>query len=750
MDIDITNRMVKSKRSISDNDIEKYLFILIDFDTVRESKTSSTNEEHSYALKKAEKVRQYICRMGLPEPIIASSGNGCHLLLGVDIDNNQNNVKIVKSFLKALDSKFSDDKVKIDISTANPARLTRFYGTVTCKGRNTEERPHRRSGIISIGDNTRSASVDDIKVIIDDLLGCRYSDNVDNNNYIIHSLDKPNNDLKQCLISHGIKISHTKEEEDCLIHVLDKCPYNDEHTDKSAFVMEFNNGNIVARCHHNSCSENNWETLKQKYGINYSNKNTDYIDKKSDKKETQEDIILAIVDELEIRKSTFNEVYVKVDIRGNFEYVSVGDKRFQNWIGLKYFEIKKRMPSNENIQKAIKLIQAKAMLEDESIVERRCCKIDGNIYYDLFNDKGEVVKISKEGWEITTESPCLFQRSNTMLEQVVPIKYKNMSILDKYFRYKDKNHLILQKVVLASLFMTDIQRPITVLHGEKGSAKTSTMKLIRQIVDPSRVPTVSRPKNLDDMAITLYNQYLVCFDNIDRIASDISDLLCTAVTGGGHSKRKLYTDSEEQAVYFKKGIILNGINIVATRPDLLDRSILMELERIPADERKEDVELNKQLKSDMPKILGAIFTTISEAMKIYGSIKLDKLGRLADFTKWGYAIAEACGIGGDKFLEAYLNNQKEANHEAVISNPVGYIIEKFMDGKNNWKGTSSDLLKELNSFKEEKEIELSSKYWPKAANALSRKINEIKSNLQDIGIKIDNHKGKERIIEIKR
>ena len=37
------------------------------------------------------------------------------------------------------------------------------------------------------------------------------------------------------------------------------------HTDKSAYVIQYNNGNIVAGCHHNSCSENNWSTLRSKY-----------------------------------------------------------------------------------------------------------------------------------------------------------------------------------------------------------------------------------------------------------------------------------------------------------------------------------------------------------------------------------------------------------------------------------------------------------------------------------------------------
>lgn len=746
----VPNGIVRNMKSISDSDIEKYLFILIDLDPIRKSKISSTDEEHNYALRKAEEVKKYICSMRLPEPIIADSGNGAHVLVPVDIENNKENALVIKNLLRSLDTKYSDDKVKIDVTTSNPARLTRFYGTVTCKGRNTEERPHRKSGIISIGDNTRRATLEEIKTLINDLSPSQYVDNVDNKNYTKNNLTKVGYGLKEVLIKNGIDVSHTKDIEDGLIHVLRICPFNNKHTDKSAYIMEFNNGNIVAGCHHDSCSDNNWSVLKKQYGINYFNKNIDNIDVKPEKKETQEDIILEIVNNLEIIKSNLNEVYVKIDIKDRTEYVNIEHKKFQSWIGLKYYEHKGRMPNNENIQKAIKLLQGKAMLEEESIVEKRCCKVNGNIYYDLANKEGDVVKISKEGWEIISEPPFLFQKSNTMLEQDLPIKYNDISILDKYFRYKDEQHLTLQKVVLMSLFMDDIQRPITVLHGEKGSAKTSTMRTIRQIVDPSRVPTVSMSRSRDDTVITMYNNYLVCFDNIDRISPDISDLLCTAVTGGGDSKRKLYTDSEEQVVYFKKGIVLNGINVVATRPDLLDRSILMELERIPANERKEEAELNKQLKEDMPKILGSIFTTISEAMKIYDNIKLDKLGRLSDFTKWGYAIAEASGIGGDKFLNAYLNNQKEANYEAIVSNPLGLAISKFIEDSRRWEGKPAELLEILIKVAEEENINMNDKMWPKASNVLSRRINEIKSNLQDMGIEIEIIRSSERKIIISK
>lgn len=734
---------LKKGKSISDNDIQKYLFILIDLDSKRKPNTSSSDYEYGEAKKLVDKISEYFVNMGIGKPIIASSGNGYHLILKADIDNKVDNVDIVKKFLKCLDEVFSNAIVKVDTTTGNPSRLTRFYGTMNCKGEDTEDRPHRRSEIISIGNQEERVTTGDLLMVINNLTDSG------------HKVEPKDNKvtLEKVLNSVGICISHIKEEEDRRIYVLKRCPFNDEHTDKAAYIVEFNNGNIVAGCHHESCIGNDWNLLVKKYGIKYGKKNIDNTDNtyKEDKKQSQENILLNIVDKLQPSCTNTNEVYVNVDNNGSNEYLNINSQKFKSWLSLKYYTKENKMPSNENIGKSISLLQAKSMLSNNKVqVEKRCCINNNTIYYDLLNNKGEVVKINKDGWNIVKNESCLFTSGQSMKSQVKPVEYSDLSILDKYFRYKDDNHLILQKVILVSLFIDDIQRPISVLHGEKGASKTTTMKLIREIVDPSHVPITSIPRSVEDLAITLSNQYLICFDNIDSISKDISDLLCMAVTGGGYSKRKLYTDSEEKLMYFKKGIVLNGINVVTTRPDLLDRSILMELERIPTEERLEESQLNNQLKEDIPKILGAIFTTLSKAMNIYDDIQLEKLGRLADFTRWGYAIAEASGMEGDKFLNAYLNNQMDANYEAILSNPVGLAINKLTNKLEKWEGTPTELLSKLNEVAEEENIDTSNRLWPKAPNILSRRLNEIKSNLQDIGIKVTISKGIQRNISICR
>ena len=648
---------------------------------------------------------------------------------------------------------FSDDKVEVDKTTYNPSRICRLYGTIACKGDNIPTRPNRQARIISIRGEGEIVTISQITKIVSKLQD-KHNINTEVTAEITNKKLKNVNkkkDVAEWLEKYEIQVSHRKEEADKIIYVLKQCPWNEEHTDKSAYVIQYNNGNIVAGCHHNSCSENNWSTLRSKYEPTnkVTNENIDKYDGKNEDKKGQIDILIDIVEDIETYRTSMDETYVTIQIREN--NVNVKSERFKKWIVSQFYNIESKIPTNDNIAKIILLLESRAMNEvNEVLVERRCATVDNCIYYDLKDDSCNVVKVSRDGWEIIKDPPVIFARTKTMYRQVTPERNGNLDILDKWFRYKDENHLILQKVILVASLIPNIARPIQVLHGEKGSSKTSTMKLVRDIIDPAIVPVVSIPKTIDDLAVYISKNYVPCFDNIDTISNQVSDLLCIAVTGGGHTKRKLYTDDEEQVMFFQRFIVLNGINVVATRPDLLDRCILLELERIPPNERKEEKVLREEFDKDKPIILGAIFETLSKAMSIYDQVELNNLGRMADFTRWGYAIAEVLGIGGDKFLEAYLNNQNNANIEALESHPVGFAMYKFMEDKTVWSGSPTKLLSELEIVAGFEKIDTTNSNWAKTPNVLSRRLNEIKSNLLDVGIEFERSKGKNREIKITR
>ena len=174
--------------------------------------------------------------------------------------------------------------------------------------------------------------------------------------------------------------------------------------------------------------------------------------------------------------------------------------------------------------------------------------------------------------------------------------------------------------------------------------------------------------------------------------------LCCAVTGEGYTKRTLFTDDDDTVFEFRRAICLNGINLVSERPDLLDRSIIIELQRIPESRRMPESEFWKKFDEKLPHILGSIFDTVSKTLAIYPTIHPKKLFRMADFTKAGMAIARALGHEEEDFVRVYSENIKKQNTSVIDNDIVANTIVRFMEEQNLWKGSPTELHAELSAL----------------------------------------------------
>ncbi len=124
---------------------------------------------------------------------------------------------------------------------------------------------------------------------------------------------------------------------------------------------------------------------------------------------------------------------------------------------------------------------------------------------------------------------------------------------------------------------------------------------------------------------------------------------------------------------------MNGVNLVADKPDLLDRAILLRMERISKEKRKTEDKVWRDFNEVKGEILGGIFDILTKAAAIKPHIQLDELPRMADFMVWGCAISEALGVGMDAFKAAYIANIQSQNKEALEASPIGDVLMKFVE-----------------------------------------------------------------------
>jgi hypothetical protein len=209
-------------------------------------------------------------------------------------------------------------------------------------------------------------------------------------------------------------------------------------------------------------------------------------------------------------------------------------------------------------------------------------------------------------------------------------------------------------------------------------------------------------------------------------------MFCRAVTSGGFSKRELYSDADDVIFGFRRAILLTGINVPSAAPDLLERLLLVGLDRVTPKCRREESELWREFDVERAKLFGGLLDALVETLRIYPSITLAELPRMADFARWGSAAAEALGYGRHAFFRAYRRNASGITDEVLDSDTVAVAVRALATERTEWAGAVSELLREINS--RQTDSILKSADWPKDAARLSRRLRVLQTSLAEVGV----------------
>jgi hypothetical protein len=458
-------------------------------------------------------------------------------------------------------------------------------------------------------------------------------------------------------------------------------------------------------------------------------------------------------------KDQYGEGFANIFVKDHCEVIPLSSNRFKRFLSKTYYETEDKIATTESINNVVSIMQAKAEFGDiQYPLSLRVAEHDGDMYYDLTNERHQAIKISKEGiWEVIDKMPVpLFRRYNQTPQSLPfapPLPGDEQGPLDTFFsnltNIKDEETKLIVKVALVSWFISDIPHILLIVHGGKGSAKSMFLTLVKSIVDPAKPSLLTIHDDKSEFIQQLAHNYLAAYDNLKYNPKWLSDETCKAITGIGQTKRALYTNDEDKIFEYKHCLMFNGINIAFSEPDIIDRSIPIELYEIKPEHRRTEKEILEEFNKLKPKILKQILDILAKAIITKKDIHTRILPRMADSALWCEAISRAMGYKENEFLNAYYNNIRLQNAEVIESNPVAFAIKKFVEhilsanddslNPNNliFRGTPAELLEELIKMALENKISTLSREWPKDQRWLVRRINQIKSNLQqDLGIEI--------------
>lgn len=236
-----------------------------------------------------------------------------------------------------------------------------------------------------------------------------------------------------------------------------------------------------------------------------------------------------------------------------------------------------------------------------------------------------------------------------------------------------------------------------------------------------------------ELPLAANSQYLLAFDNLSGISKEGSDLLCVVSTGGVMTARKLYTDSEEIIVDLKKTVILNGIDEITKRQDLVSRTIFIETPKLNSENKKTESEIWEGFYKDYPYIFGALVNAVSVGLRNKGKDRT-AYERMQDFGRFVGDCAEGLGWEKGYWQQIYSNNQQDGIEQSIYSDPFATSLVEMMEqlkrvNLTTWEGTATDLLARLAEGLPVDETTYN-RAWPKN--------NQVKSRLRRIAPLLNN------------
>jgi hypothetical protein len=239
------------------------------------------------------------------------------------------------------------------------------------------------------------------------------------------------------------------------------------------------------------------------------------------------------------------KAYATFMVGDHCENWTIDGSKFRKWLSKQYYEKTSRAPGSTALKAATNTIAGIAEFDGErKSVYLRSAEFNGKIYIDLCDEHWRAVEIDSDDWRIAENCPVNFRRAKGMWPLAEPERGGDIEILRRFINVTDEDWPLV-KAWLVSAIRPEGPYATAALHGEQGSAKSTTARVLRDLVDPNKAPIGSAPKNSQDLAIMANNSWVIGLDNLSRVSNELSDNLCRLATGGGFRTRAHYENDIE-------------------------------------------------------------------------------------------------------------------------------------------------------------------------------------------------------------
>lgn len=238
-------------------------------------------------------------------------------------------------------------------------------------------------------------------------------------------------------------------------------------------------------------------------------------------------------------------------------------------------------------------------------------------------------------------------------------------------------------------------KPLLLVEGEKGSGKTLALQRIAIALHGKHMPLSIAKKEDPDFGVKILRSPIAIIDDVNEPVDWLRDTLCTYCTGGGWTRRKLFTDDSESTIKPQSFLAITTNNPTTFRQgQVADRCLIIRLERredqagyIAADS------LFDTVRRDREEIFGEWLFWLNEIVFELkkGQVAIASKYRMADFAHLAHVIGKVLAQPGGppgnwspSAIEEMLEGMQAERDALVIEgDTLPDVIDKWLETSSN-------------------------------------------------------------------
>lgn len=427
-----------------------------------------------------------------------------------------------------------------------------------------------------------------------------------------------------------------------------------------------------------------------------------------------------------------SDVYAIDKVTG--EVRRIEHRAFRNWLVASYYRSTNSSARSQSIAEAIQTLAGIGRHDcPMADVHIRCAARGASYIIDLGQRGNSMAVVVEPGrWDVVSSPEALFVRPESLEPLPVPVPGGDINALWDIVNIPEPARLLVLTWLIDCL-RPDTPYPMLELIGEQGSAKSQTQELLRMLIDPSTLKLRSAPRTSEDVYVGAANGYMLAYDNLSYMSSDLQDTFCRVVYGVAHAGRKLYTNTEESSVIAHRPVSLNSIAACVTAQDLVDRTVSIELPMIQ--DRRVRGQVDAAFAAAHPVLFGALLDVFAAALDKLPWIQIEaaRRPRMLEYSLLGVAVASALGMPEESFLAAYEAARAESIGRTLDASPVATALINWLEDKPGRYGEYSikDLFGVVQGWKPQ-----GCEAWPRSAKGFADALRRAAPALRTQGIEV--------------